>query len=66
MSDPNMDAADLHCDIQAMAFADFELWISFQDEATQNMPNDELAPLYAADEAWHRAVDECHSEEAKS
>jgi hypothetical protein len=26
MSDPNMDAADLHCDIQSQSFEDFAQW----------------------------------------
>lgn len=54
MSNPIMNAAD----IQAMAYADFDLWASMQDEETQELPLDEQAFLYGADEAWHLAVDE--------
>ena len=46
-------------EIQEIAFADFDLWVSIQDEETQALGSDEQATLYAVDEAWHNAVRDC-------
>lgn len=46
-------------DIQEKAFADFNLWISMQDEVIQDLSGEDQAELYAADIAWHEAVREC-------
>jgi hypothetical protein len=40
MSDPNMDAADLHCDIQAKAFDDFQKWEDWYESRGFDLPDD--------------------------
>jgi hypothetical protein len=39
MSDPNMDAADLHCDSQAKAFEDFLKWEDWYQSRGFNLPD---------------------------
>jgi len=59
MSDPNMDAADNHCDIQSAAFDDFELWQAHQsDDLLERTPLIQQAAHYARDDDWHNKTSE--------
>ena len=47
MSDPNMDAGDLHCDMQARAWGDFIAWWDARHPDRSDM--EKLAQEYGQD-----------------
>ena len=57
MSDPNMDAADLLCEIQSRTFDDFSDWQKYQSDWTLKMGITQQASSYADDKLWHDRTD---------